>query len=140
LEAKLKTPSIVVLTLGLILGSGSAASAQAAGICVRHVSVPKYPVVAHDARIEGTVDVEVDAGMDGIVHSVKASGAHNLLNESAQENMKEWTFCPSLQALHFTIKYVYRLEGEPVFQPESTVSIDLPIEVKIVSRPLQTMW
>ena len=104
-------------------------------MCVKHVHVPKYDTLMRSAGLQGTVDVEVEVWEDGGVRAAKASGGPTLLNEDAEANMREWTFCPSLQSRHFVIKYVYRLEGEPGFHPESEVSLDLPDKVTVASHP-----
>jgi TonB family protein len=107
---------------------------------VKHVVVPAYPRLAWFAQLEGTVNVDVEIGADGHVLSAAATGAHNLLDQAADENARNWLFVPSdsagASARKLRIKYVYKLEGKKQHElsaPE--ITLDLPDAVTIVARP-----
>lgn len=63
---------------------------------------PEYPPVARAAGAQGEVTVEVVVGEDGNIESAKAISGHPLLQQSAVDAARQWTFSPTL------------LEGKPV--------------------------
>jgi hypothetical protein len=95
-----KQPTRLVFLCAL-LGFGMQAKAWSADdrVCTKHILAPGYPRLAWQAQVTGTVDVEVAA--DGSVRSAVGSGALNLLNHAAEENVRQWIFmfyCGRLQA------------------------------------------
>jgi len=124
----------------LLLALLAAASLGAGQIRPKHIVVPGYPRVARVARLQGTVSVEIEIGPDGKVISAKASGGHKLLQDAAEENIRQWTFEPSAPSENapttLRIAYVYRLEGkEEVYYSPPVVIFDLPERVEIVGHP-----
>ncbi|HXM98892.1 MAG TPA: TonB family protein [Candidatus Dormibacteraeota bacterium] len=106
--------------------------------CVQHLVVPGYPHLARQARLEGTVNVEVEIGSNGAVISTKASGANKLLQRAAEENLREWTFVLSAPASvsKRTIIFTYRLAGkEENYESSPVVILDLPCRVQITAHP-----
>jgi TonB family protein len=71
------------------------------GKAIKKVS-PTYPAVARAAGAEGRVEVEVTVDEQGNVASARAVAGHPLLQQSAVEAARQWTFSPTL------------LKGEPV--------------------------
>ena len=63
---------------------------------------PAYPPVAETARIQGTVVLEAVIGKDGTILSLRVSGGHPLLIQSAIEAVSQWKYRP------------YLLNGAPV--------------------------
>lgn len=57
---------------------------------------PVYPHVARQARLEGTVTVEVVISVEGRVESARALGGHPLLVSAAVEAARGWRFQPTL--------------------------------------------
>jgi len=69
----------------------------------RIVSVaPIYPVIAQQARVQGTVEIEALIGEDGKVRNAKVTSGKVSLNEAALTAVRQWVFTPT------------RLNGEPV--------------------------
>jgi len=56
------------------------------------VGLPKYPVLARQARIEGEVHVEFILNSSGEPVSVTAVSGHPMLKGAAEENVKTWKF------------------------------------------------
>jgi TonB family protein len=121
---------------GVLLVGLSIACHAGNGLCVSHVDVPGYPVVGWQARLQGSVALNVDIAADGEVVSVSASGANTLLQKAAADNIRTWRFCSSPAKQNVTITYVYKLEGEETDRmPREKVVVDLPEQIIITSRP-----
>jgi protein TonB len=56
---------------------------------------PRYPVVAQQARIEGTVIIEALIGADGHVQSARSLRPTPFLEEAALEAVRQWVFTPT---------------------------------------------
>jgi periplasmic protein TonB len=56
---------------------------------------PPYPVIAKQARIEGSVQVQIDISEDGAVTNVTLLSGHPLLNDAALRAAKQWQFIPT---------------------------------------------
>src|SRR5690242_15360424 len=114
----------------LVLASATCGGAQV--LCVRHLVVPEYPRLARMARLQGAVTVAIKIDTQGSVVSAKASGASKLLQRAAEQNVRQWTFCPrpvsgGTSSNWSTITFVYRLEGrEEYYDPPTRVAMDLP--------------
>jgi periplasmic protein TonB len=76
-----------------------------------HDVAPRYPVVAQQARIEGTVIVEAVIGVDGHVQSARSLRPTPFLEEAALDAVRQWVFTPT------------RLNGEAV-PVVMTVTVD----------------
>lgn len=125
--------------LGVLCGvGGSQARAWSTGdvVCAKHVLAPSYPRLAWLARLTGTVSLDVQVAADGRVRSATGSGAHKLLNSTAEENIREWTFCPSSEGVTLEVTYVFRFEGQGQNeQSPPRVLLDLPNRVEIIAHP-----
>jgi protein TonB len=56
---------------------------------------PPYPVIARQARIEGSVQVQIDISEVGAVTNVTLLSGHPLLREAALQAAKQWQFIPT---------------------------------------------
>lgn len=59
-------------------------------------AVPVYPLVAHAARVSGTVTIQAIIGKDGKVKDAKAVGSIPLLDQAALDAVRQWLFTPTL--------------------------------------------
>jgi TonB family protein len=57
---------------------------------------PKYPPVAMQARVEGTVVLEATIGEDGKLHDIKVISGHPLLIGAATECIRNWRYRPAV--------------------------------------------
>jgi protein TonB len=57
---------------------------------------PKYPSLARQARVSGTVVLEAIVTEDGKVAEIKVLSGHPLLLEAAIECVKQWEYAPTL--------------------------------------------
>jgi protein TonB len=63
---------------------------------------PAYPPLAHRARVQGTVLLDVRVGTDGKVTQLKVVSGHPMLRDAAVAAVRRWIYRPAL------------LNGEPV--------------------------
>jgi hypothetical protein len=104
---------------------------------VKAAEVPLYPWLAREARIEGTVQVQVTTDGTAVAKMV-ASGAHAILLNAAQDNLKTWHFYAH-KSQTFTVEFVYKLEPQEVYGPVNpTINLNLPNRVEILSK-MQTV-
>jgi len=76
-------------------------SGVAAGMLIQQVK-PRYPALAMQARIQGTVVLQAAIGKDGRVENLRLVSGHPMLAPAAIEAVKQWRYRP------------YLLNGEPV--------------------------
>ncbi len=125
------TLSLFVAAVCLAQGSSSP--------CVASLEAPDYPELAIQARLEGSVSVEVVIGNGGGVESASAVGGHALLREEAEKNARKWRFKSRSDCCNtgnFTLTYKFALEGEEVtYRARPRVVFSLPSVVHIVAHP-----
>ena len=100
---------------------------------VKSGEMPLYPPLARQARLEGTVRLEVTT--DGVyITKVAPSGAPKLLLDAAEENIRTWRFYKH-RPQTFIATFVYKLEKQEVFGfVNPTVFLDLPSRVEIRTK------
>ena len=72
------------------------AESEAAPQLIHRVD-PSYPPLARQARIDGTVVLEIEIDIDGRVHKVDLISGHPMLGPAAVEAVKQWRYRPFLQ-------------------------------------------
>jgi TonB family protein len=123
----------LLLLLCACAGISQAQDGNSALPVVKSAGMPLYPYLARTARIEGTVWVQVTTDGTAIVKML-ASGAHKLLSDAAQENLKTWRFYPH-KPQTFTVEFVYKLEPPEIYGPvNATITLKLPSYVEILSK------
>jgi TonB family protein len=100
-----------------------------------------YPVLANQARIEGTVRLKVKVDSAGAVSGAEVLSGHPVLARAAQENVMSWRFsAPDLgvdapeSVIEFT--YVFRLKGEVDANPRTSFRYQHPYKVTLTSQSL----
>ena len=92
-----------------------------------HIESPRYPDLARQTRIEGTVQIGARVNAMGGVDSVEAVGRHQWLREEAERNARKWIFA-SGKVESVEIWYEFKLQKPDVrYRPEARVTVDLPI-------------
>lgn len=76
---------------------------------------PVYPPVARQARIQGTVRLQVVISKEGRVTSAEVISGHPLMQQAALEVVQQWVYRPTL------------LNGDPV-EVVTTVSVNFTLE------------
>ena len=119
----------------ILLGSFCGAYCQTPPQPVHLVS-PKYPELARQAQIQGTISVRVHVDHAGAVSSMEVIGGHNLLKEEVERNVSKWRFISGSKG-DLDLFFEFRLEPPQVtYIPDAEVSFDLPNKVVIVSHPM----
>jgi TonB family protein len=81
---------------------------------------PKYPPLARQARIQGTVVLNVFINKSGEVESVRLTSGHPMLAPAAIAAVKQWRYQPYLQ------------DGEPV-EVETTIQVNFQLSESAVA-------
>jgi len=100
-------------------GSASSFPAVRVGGAVQNANLitkvaPVYPLLAKQARVQGTVRFETTIGKDGTVQNLQLVSGPPLLVQAAMEAVQQWVYRPTL------------LNGEPV-QVLTTVDINFTL-------------
>lgn len=118
----------------------ASASCMGQTVCPKHIETPAYPPVAAAARVQAKVTLRVTLDGEGNVTKAEvaddlAHRANRILQESAIDNIRRWTFeKPPSAPFTLVIVYEYRMDGSlPVnnHNPITKVNIDLPDHVTI---------
>ena len=100
---------------------------------VQSAEMPIYPELARQAQIEGTVNMQVWTDGKCIV-KVQTMGAHKLLMDAAEQNVRTWRFYPH-KSQSFGVTFVYNLDREEVAgRANSSIASQLPTRVEIRSK------
>jgi TonB family protein len=105
-----------LFALVVLASSAFAQSLPTAKVIVVKLSVPKYPPLALQARIQGTVELNVEVRPDGSIESAHLVSGHPILKpaavESAQTTKFECKECPEPLTPY---RMIYKFElGEAV--------------------------
>jgi TonB-like protein len=100
---------------------------------VQSAEMPLYPELARQARIEGTVRMRVTTN-GAAVTNLTANGAHKLLLEAAEQNVRTWHFYRH-KPQTFSVTFVYKLEQPEVYgSVNPTLLIELPHRVAVRTK------
>jgi TonB family protein len=100
----------------------------------------EYPILAIQARISGTVELQVVINPDGVVTEVRRIGGHTLLARAAEVGIKRWTFSsrrPSREqvgVIVLPLKVTFILEGETEYRPRSRLRYVYPDQIFIIAE------
>jgi hypothetical protein len=113
-------------------------------VYVKHLESPiRYPPLARQTRIAGTIVIKLTIAADGTVLKTESSvGDKNtrgfdLLKDDAERIVKAWTFgcagCSPNAPFEHTIKFIYKQE-DSFTTPSLRVEMNLPGEVTITTN------
>ena len=119
-----------VIRVVLLIGAASPQIVLSEMPVVVEAVAPIYPETANQARVAGSVGVEVEVGLDGVPVAVKSLSSLPILKDSAVQAARLWRFKPGV-AGRTTLTFIYRLESEgacvqrtlPRFSPPSTIEV-----------------
>jgi TonB family protein len=91
---------------------------------------PRYPEVARQARVEGTVILEATTDIYGRVTNLKVLRSIPLLDKAAIEAVKQWVYEPAIingkpREVSFTVSVQFKLEGGGRLMPGDTFLSDV---------------
>jgi TonB family protein len=118
--------------------------AQAQALLVNKVE-PDYPILARQARIEGTVTLDAVIGKDGAVRSLSVASGHPLLVPAAIAAVKQWRYKPyesSGEPSDVTTQVVVTFamsSGPQPLPPPSPVKVAPPLPPNAPLEPPQAM-
>jgi TonB family protein len=124
------------------IAAGLAASCLGQTLCPTHIETPVYPAPALIAHIQGTVTVTVTIEADGQVKNVVVADkpghqAQAVLQQSAVDNMRHWTFekppsAPFIQVMVYRYEFDSSLKPDANNHPGTKVNFDLPDRVTLL--------
>jgi len=127
----------VLLSVAVLMLAYPAYAQHCDSVSVKSRATPVYPEIAVMAKLQGTVSVKVELSADGRVISARTSGPQKILNEAAEENIRQWYFASPAAGCGYSINYVYKLEGKASRHPRRTrVIFRLPSEVELIAQPV----
>ena len=142
----LRVSSGDILEVQTPVSSGQTPEEKRPIIYVKHLEPPRYPPLAHQTRVSGTIMIKLKIDADGTVLSAESSpgdktvtgAGFELLRKDAEKYVKSWTFggagCASGAPFEHTVRFVYRLANEDVL-PDHYVVMDLPDVVIMYASP-----
>ena len=101
-----------------------------------------YPILAIQARISGTVELQVVIAPDGIVTEARRTAGHALLAQAPEEGIKRWRFssmCPSREQIGVMVRplrVTFVLEGETDHRPRTRLRYVYPDRLFITAENL----
>lgn len=121
-----------LLTIVVRFNAQGAESGAAAPTCLPEMRSLRYPVLALEKMISGTVDITFVVGARGAIERVRASG-DPLLRMEAEAGFRGHGLSPLCRGRQVTIRLTYRIDPDlPLTLPASTTRFS-PIEYSIVS-------
>ena len=129
--------ALVLFTLGLGATISNAQESRVPLPIVASATVPFYPRIAREARIEGVVRLQVST--DGKrVSSMSVKGGPPVLIPAAEENVRTWQF-KEHRPTTFEVTFHYKMLPESECELDNgTVLLRLPAEVEVSAKGVQS--
>jgi TonB family protein len=133
-------------TLLLFICSAFAANQNPAVVTPKHLELPShYQQLARQARLQGTVVVQLTISSDGKVLDAESNStdtelkAHPILQVQTAEIVRRWTFacvnCSAGSAHRYALTFTYKLEGNASRYDDTRIALDWPDHVSITANP-----
>jgi len=126
-----------IVTVVGIIAATSILHAQPGWVPTRIVAITDYTPLGRQARISGDVVIRCFLSSAGSVVKAEVLSGHPILKEQARENALLWKFQRTASTQEgtdsVTLKYQYRLEGEPQHRGRTSFLVDLPNVIQIVA-------
>ncbi|HKI13129.1 MAG TPA: TonB family protein [Candidatus Acidoferrum sp.] len=105
-----------------------------------HFEGIRYPPLARQTRISGTVVVHVSVASDGKISEAKILKGHPLLVEAVEDVVKKWTFVAGAER-DFELKCDFVLADEPLTTWRRNAFVVEPFHLRVVAEPrtIETM-
>jgi TonB family protein len=133
MKIALAVSSFVLIVCGIV---GAQVNAEPQ---LKRAELTMYPVLAREARIEGTVKLSFAINPDGSVAEVQALSGHPMLKTAAIANVETWRFRPGDgKGKPQTTELVFKLSGKGVLSnPKLTVSLESFRRVEVTTDLLE---
>src|SRR5208337_3437964 len=99
-----------------------------------HFEGIRYPPLAQQTRISGTVEAHVTVASDGRVSEVKILKGHPLLVEAVENVVKKWTFVAGAER-SFDLKCDFLVADEPLTTHRRYSFVVEPFRLRVVAEP-----
>jgi TonB family protein len=130
----------IVSLFGVGLANVCALNAQPLFGCIEELTIPKYPALARQARLQGKVHVKVDLNGSGKAIRSFSAEAAPILRDSVREVLETSKFSASCPTREFTIVFAFELDlnASPRAFDEGTVILRgaATIVIRAVRFPL----
>ncbi len=138
LESRIRR--ILSLFAALLLATNLTPAATPPLLYPKHAELISYPVLAKQARIQGTVVVRCFLDPAGRVVAAKAIEGHPVLADPTVQNSLKWSFFTdgslSKESLQVDLRYEYKIVGlESIYrEPGTQTLIELPHRILITAK------
>jgi len=106
-----------------------------------HAELLSYPPLARQARIAGTVVVQVSVASDGKVDHVEVLKGHPLLRGAVEESVKKWTFSPQAgEPRRFELQCEFASLETVSPTPRQTLRVVEPFHLLVLASPPIVEW
>jgi TonB family protein len=100
-----------LFTLVMLASSAFAQSLPTAKVVVTKLSAPTYPILALQARIQGTVELNIEVRPDGSIESADVVSGHPILQTAAVESAHKSKFeCKECRDSLTPYRIIYKFE------------------------------
>ena len=104
--------------------------------CTLRIHVPRYPRLARLARLTGTAIATIQPFEAPGGPKIEVTGVSSILLQAVETSLRESEFAPRCKADSISIRYTFRIEGEPDLRQDPTsISFKPPNEFVIVTPP-----
>jgi TonB family protein len=131
---------VLVLSCSALAQGIQQPAATNSEVVIAKLSPPSYPPLALQARITGTVELNVTVRRDGSIESVAVVSGHPMLSDAALDSARhtEWE-CKRCSEAAITHRFEYKFErGEPSCTPRGRDANGDPIYDKPAVRVTQS--
>jgi hypothetical protein len=129
--------TLMILGVLALASVSRTSAATGAWSCVNELVLPKYPSLARQARIEGTVRVFVEIGAKGDHKASIEPGSHKLLRQAVEKSLKDAEFNQDCASRNVTLDFVFTIDAarKPRTADDGELAIKAPGEVIIKAAP-----
>jgi TonB family protein len=119
-------------------------------IVVKHLEPMRYPDLARQARLQGSISIQMKISSSGTVVDAEANTTdtllkeHPLLQKETVKVIRKWTFgcdnCAPNADYEHVLTFVYKLEGAGTQHNDSRFTLDSAEHATVTTGPPQTNW
>lgn len=105
--------------------------------CIRNMPIPGYKAILWVSRAEGEAEAKIAIGDAGTPKSIDVqvrSGAL-VLGPWLKAELQTAVFSPGCAGETLTVRFIYRLTGEPDSEPRNEVKVIGPGAFEVIARP-----
>ncbi len=102
-----------------------------------------YPRRAHQAEVQGTVEVQARIAPDGAVVNIVPRSGDPLLVPAVRESLRQWQFARCSgddRACSVVLKFVFVIQGQCPLKCEPDFIVDGPYQVTIRAKALSWLY